>query len=426
MIEVKENSEPRERALLVGIEFKRNDRWEIEDLLAELSQLAATAGLEVVGMNISRRSKPHPATYIGTGKAREIADRCRQDGVSLLIFNGDLSPAQTRNLQDVSGVRVLDRTELILEIFVQRARTREARLQIELAQLQYLLPRLTGAWTHLSRQKGGVKGTRDAGEKQIEIDRRKTRTRIQHLNKEIAKVRRHREAQRKQRRRAGIPLVSIIGYTNSGKSTLLNTLTAAAAPTEDKLFATLDPIIRKAVLPSGRAVLFSDTVGFIRQLPHHLIDAFRATLEEVGEADLLLEVLDLSHRMVWERKRSVEVVLKELSADEKPMVVVLNKIDLVEDEFLLGEARGRIDGGVPISALRKTGLEDLLKALDEKLAGLRRSHRLLIPQNRPDLVARLHRDGRVVKIDYHKKDVYVEVMIEDRFLEDARQYLLDG
>ena len=424
MIEIKEETEPRRRTLLVGLEILRHDRWEIEDLLDELAQLAETAGLEVAGRDISRRSRPHPATYVGTGKAKEIAVHCRRDNIAVIIFNGDLSPVQLRNLQDLSGVTVQDRTELILEIFAQRARTREARLQIELAQLHYQLPRLTGAWTHLSRQKGGMKGTRDAGEKQVEIDRRMTRARINHLEKEIARVRRHRESQRKQRQQTGIPVISVIGYTNSGKSTLLNALTDASVPAEDRLFATLDPITRKASLPSGRAVLFSDTVGFIRHLPHHLIDAFRATLEEVTQADLLLEVLDISHRMVWEHKRAVESVLKDLTAADKPMVVALNKTDLVDDPFLVREAMAQLEGGVPISALRKAGLSELLQTIDDSLATLRRHHRLLIPQSSPDLVARLHRDGQVVKIDYHKKDVYVEVLIEDHFLGEAREYLL--
>lgn len=425
MIEIKEEMEPRRRVLLVVLETRRDNRWEIEDLLAELSQLSETAGLKVAGVDVSRRSKPHPATYVGTGKAKEIAARCWEDTIDTIIFNGNLSPVQLHNLQDVTGVKVRDRTELILDIFARRARTREARLQIELAQLHYQLPRLAGVWTHLSRQKGGMKGTRDAGEKQVEVDRRITRSRINQLEKEIAKVRRHRVSQRKMRRRTGIPVVSIIGYTNSGKSTLLNSLTEASVPAEDKLFATLDPTTRKAMLPSGRVVLFSDTVGFIRHLPHYLIDAFRATLEEVTQADLLLEVLDISHRMVWERKKAVEAVLKELAADEKPMVVALNKTDLVEDHLLVREAMARLDGGVPISALRKSGLPELLQVIDDHLDTMRRRHHLLIPQSRGDLIARLHRDGQVVKIEYHKKDVHVEVLIEDPILGEAREFIVD-
>jgi GTPase len=426
MIEVGEETGKMERALLVGLELTRDNRWDVDDLLAELSQLARTAGMKVVGSNVSRRLKPHPATYIGTGKAEEIGQYCRDEDVAIILFNGDLSPAQLRNLQDATGVMVMDRTELILKIFAQRARTREACLQIELAQLNFQLPRVAGAWTHLSRQKGGMKGTRDAGEKQVEMDRRIIRTRIHQLEKEVDVVQRQREAQRKRRSRTRIPVVSIIGYTNSGKSTLLNSLTDAQVPAEDKLFATLDPITRKAMLPSGRSVLFSDTVGFIRNLPHNLVNAFRATLEEVREADLLIEVLDLSHRMVWKQKKAVEEVLKELKADEKPMIVALNKMDLVRDKFLLAEARSRLDGGVPISALKRTGLDDLLQAIDDRLDGPCRNYRLLIPQSRQDLIARLYREGQVVKIDYHQNDIYVEVLTEDRLLGDARKFLLEG
>ena len=271
-----------------------------------------------------------------------------------------------------------------------------------------------------------MKGTRDAGEKQVEMDRRIIRTRIHQLEKEVDVVQRQREAQRKRRNRTRIPVVSIIGYTNSGKSTLLNSLTDALVPAEDKLFATLDPITRKATLPSGRTVLFSDTVGFIRNLPHNLINAFRATLEEVREADLLIEVLDLSHRMVWKQKKAVEEVLKELKADEKPMIVALNKMDLVRDKFLLAEARSRLDGGVPISALKRTGLDELLQAIDDQLDGPRRNYRFLIPQSRQDLISHLYREGQVVRIDYHQNDIYVEVLTEDRLLGGARGFLLQG
>ncbi|MEA1927322.1 MAG: GTPase HflX [Candidatus Auribacterota bacterium] len=424
MIEIEKENGRKEKTLLVGLELKRDDRWEMEDLLAELSKLARTAGFEVVGQDVSRRLKPHPATFIGTGKAEEIARRCREDNAAVVLFNRDLSPAQLRNLQDVTGVMVLDRTELILKIFAQRARTREARLQVELARQQFQLPRLAGAWSHLSRQKGGMKGTRDAGEKQVEVDRRIVRDRINQLKKDIEGVRRQREAQRKRRQRTRIPVISIIGYTNSGKSTLLNSLTEASVPAKDKLFATLDPITRKATLPSGRTVLFSDTVGFIRQLPHLLIDAFQATLEEVREADLLVEVLDVSHPMVWERKKAVESVLKELKADEKPMIVALNKIDQVEDKFLPTEVRNHIKGGIFISALKGTGLDNLLQAIDDHLDGPRRHYRLLIPQSRPDLISQLYRIGQVLKIEYNNREVYVEVVAEERLLGESGEFLL--
>jgi GTPase len=424
LIEIEQEISPPRRALLVGLETGREGRWEIEDSLDELSQLARTAGMETVGRAVFKRLKPHPATFIGTGSAQGLAARCREGGVTDIIFNEDLSPAQLRNLEDASGVEVRDRTELILIIFARRAQTREARLQVELARLEYLLPRLGGAWRHLSRQKGGMLGTRDAGEKQIELDRRLARNRIHALKNELEGVRRQRTAQRKHRRQTGVPVVSIIGYTNSGKSTLLNALTAAAVRAEDRLFATLDPVTRQAFLPSGRKVLFSDTVGFIRHLPHHLIESFRATLEEAAEADLLLEVLDISHPRIWERKKVVEDVLKELGADRAPMIVALNKIDLVRDPFLVREVAGRLEEPVLISARAGEGLDRLLEAIDQKLSFGRRNFRLLIPQRRPDLVAALHRDGRVLKIDYHLKDVYLEVRVEERDLGEARDYIL--
>ncbi len=425
MIEIEKEVSPPRRALLVGVETGREGRWEIEDSLNELAQLARTAGMETAGQEIYKRLKPHPATYIGTGAAKGLAGLCREKAVTDLIFNEDLSPAQLRNLEDAAETGVRDRTELILIIFAQRARTREARLQVELARLEYLLPRLGGAWRHLSRQKGGMLGTRDAGEKQIELDRRLARNRIYALKKEIAGVRRQRAAQRKLRRQSRIPVVSIIGYTNSGKSTLLNALTAAAVPAEDKLFATLDPVTRQAELPSGRKVLFSDTVGFIRQLPHHLVDAFRSTLEEVSEADLLLEVLDIAHPRVWERKRVVEEVLKELGAERTPMMTALNKIDLVEDRFLISQAAGRLEAAVPISARSGEGLPALLGEIDRRISSGRRLYRFLIPQSRPELVAALHREGKVFRIDYHSREVYLEVMIAREALGESKQYILE-
>lgn len=424
MIEIKKEISPPRRALLIGVETGREGRWEIEDSLNELAQLARTAGLETVGQKIYKRLKPHPATYIGTGSAKELAAICREKGVTELIFNEDLSPAQLRNIEDAAETEVRDRTELILIIFAQRARTREARLQVELAQLEYLLPRLGGAWHHLSRQKGGMMGTRDGGEQQIELDRRLARERIHSLKKEMEVVRQQRSSQRKLRRQTGVPVVSIIGYTNSGKSTLINALTASEVPVENKLFATLDPVTRQTELPSGRKVLFSDTVGFIRQLPHHLVDAFRSTLEEVSEADLLLEVLDIAHPRVWERKRVVEEVLKDLEAERKPMIIVLNKIDLVEDPFLISHAISQLEGSIPISAASGEGLETLLEEIDRRLSSGSRLYRFLIPQSRPDLVAALHREGKVTRIDYHLKEVYLEVMISEEALGDSRNYIM--
>ncbi|MCX6349334.1 MAG: GTPase HflX [Candidatus Aureabacteria bacterium] len=417
------DTEAAEKAFLVGLELPGSDRWGVKDSLEELALLAATAGAEVKGETITRRRAPAAATCIGRGKAEEVARIVREGGIDLVLFDEDLTPAQLRNLQDVMGARVLDRTELILAIFAQRARTREAQLQIEMAQLHYLLPRLTGKGVLLSRLGGGI-GTKGPGETKLEVDRRKIRDRIHHLKEELEKVRRHRSSQRRQRRETGIMEIAIIGYTNSGKSTLLNALTGADAAVENKLFATLDPTTRRAKLPSGLTVLFYDTVGFIKKLPHHLVESFRATLEEVAEADILLQVMDASHRLLREQNAAVEQVLAELKIGSKTVIPVLNKADLVRDPFRLDELAARLPGSVAVSALNRTGFDALLRRIDAALGAVRRRLRLLVPQGRPDLVAWLHQKGTVVKTDYHQNDVYIEVMLEDRWRSQVKEYLL--
>jgi len=423
MIEIGREMSPREKAWLVALDKDVAGLWRIADSLDELGLLAQTAGAEVRGRTVCRRHAPHPATFIGRGKAEEIAALCRENDADLVIFDDDLTPAQLRNLQDLIGLKIIDRTELILDIFARRARTSEAQLQIEMAQLQYLLPRLAGKGVELSQLGGGI-GTRGPGETKLEADRRRIRDRIHNLKKELERIRRHRHLQRRQRRDAGIPTISIVGYTNSGKSTLFNALTSAVVLIEDKLFATLDPTTRKAALPSGREVLFSDTVGFIQNLPHHLIDSFRATLEEVLEADLLLMVLDLSQKAFWDRMKAVEKVLSELEASDKPRLFVLNKIDLVEDEFWANEIAARLEDSVVISARERIGLEKLVERIDFLLAASLRCYRFLIPQSRPDLIASLHQKGKVLKIDYHRDLVYVEVVLSQPAGDRLKEYLV--
>ncbi len=423
MLALRTNNEPAERAFLVGIELPGAERWAVKDSLEELALLARTAGAEVSGEAIARRRSLDPATGVGKGKAEEIARSVREGGIGLVLFDEDLTPAQLRNLQDAVGARVLDRTELILAIFAQRARTREAQLQIETAQLRYLLPRLSGKGVLLSRLGGGI-GTTGPGETKLETDRRKIRDRIHNLREELEKVRGHRASTRRQRRETGIAQIAIVGYTNAGKSTLLNALTGAETTVEDKLFATLDPTTRRAKLPSGLSVLFSDTVGFIKKLPHHLVESFRATLEEVAEADLLLKVMDASHRLLREQDAAVEGVLQDLKVEKTPVIPVLNKADLVSDPFRLTEFAARVPGSVAVSALKRTGLDGLLSRIDRELASSRRLVRLLIPQSRPDLIAWVHRQGTVAKTDYHQNDVYVEVMLEERWRERVKGFLL--
>ena len=349
-----------ERVFLVGVELKSRDRAAMRDSLAELGELASTAGGEVVGDGLQKTESLNPATFIGKGKAAEFADFCRRQDVDTVIFDDDLSPAQSRNLEKIFNCKVLDRTSLILDIFAQRARTREGKLQIELAQLQHLLPRLTKYWGHLSRQTGGIGMRGGEGETQLETDRRRVQDRIAKISRELETVRQQRGIQRTGRQRNNWPLASIVGYTNAGKSTLLNALTGADVLVKDILFATLDPTTRRLKLPTNQNVLLTDTVGFIRKLPHGLVEAFKATLEEVVRADLLLHVVDISHPQAEEQIAAVNAVLAEIGAGGKPTLMVFNKIDrLNHDGTGAGGALNRLQerhqNAVTISATTGEG-----------------------------------------------------------------------
>jgi GTP-binding protein HflX len=319
-----------ERALMVGVEAGR-PVWSLDDSLAELAQLASTAGVDVIGEVTQKLDTPNPATLVGKGKLEEIRKLKETEGYDLLLFDEELSPRQQRNIEEALNVKTLDRTGLILDIFARHARTREGRLQVELAQLEYRLPRLTRLWTHLSRQTGGTGGAgvglRGPGETQLEVDRRRARERIARLKDELKQVHEQRELYRQKRRQAGTPVVALVGYTNAGKSTLLNALSDAGVLAADVLFATLDPTTRQVALPDGREILLTDTVGFIQRLPTMLVAAFRATLEEIAEADLLVHVLDITHPNAAEQAHTVEEVLKELGLGDKPRIVALIKID---------------------------------------------------------------------------------------------------
>ncbi|MBI3416942.1 MAG: GTPase HflX [Verrucomicrobia bacterium] len=388
-----------ERVFLVGLEFKTRTAWEVQDSLDELNQLAATAGGEVIGTGTQKLEAPVSATFIGTGKADEFASRCRSENVDTVIFDDELSPAQSRNLERVFDCKVLDRTSLILDIFAQRARTREGKLQIELAQLQHLLPRLTRFWGHLSRQKGGI-GMRGDGETQLETDRRRVQDRISKIAGELEIVRRQRATQRHGRQRNLWPLASIVGYTNAGKSTLFNALTGAEVLAEDKLFATLDPTTRRLRLPTNQNVLISDTVGFIRKLPHRLVEAFKATLEEVVQAELLLHVVDLSHEQADEQIAAVNTVLDELGAAGKPTLMVFNKTDRFENGELLKKYLDRFPNGVGVSAKTGDGFPALLAELGTSLRPVREFVELTVPHHATAVIARLHEVAQVVERDY--------------------------
>ncbi|MCA9995579.1 MAG: GTPase HflX [Anaerolineales bacterium] len=396
---------PRERAFLVGAELKQErPLLPVEDSLDELARLTTTAGLEVVGQTIQRLDKINIATYIGPGKAEEIKALIGELEAGVVIFDDELSPRNQRELEKVFGeeIKVLDRTALILDIFALHAQTREGKLQVELAQLEYRVPRLTRMWTHLARQAGGRVGgmgggvgLRGPGETQLETDRREIGRRISHIKKQLEAVRAHRERHRMKRQQTELKVIAIVGYTNAGKSTLLNKLSGADILSADMLFATLDPTTRKVVMPGGREVLFTDTVGFIQKLPTEIVAAFRATLEEIQNADLLLHVVDSTHPNALEQIEAVEDTLAELEVDQLPMVVALNKCDQVEDPAELA-AELEIEGAaVPVSALTGQGIEELLVALEAAMVQALHPLHVLLPYKRGDLMSLFHERGQV-------------------------------
>jgi len=388
-----------ERALLIGLEKEGVSKWDLQDSLEELAELANSAGSEVVDTVTQKLQKPTAPYYIGKGKAEAIKDSLQDRQVTSVIFNDELSPAQGRNLENLLARKVLDRTQLILDIFAQRARSREGRLQIELAQLQYLLPRLTRMWHHLSRQTGGI-GTRGPGETQLEVDRRRVQERIARLERELESVRKTRAVQRQGRKRHQWPVAAVVGYTNAGKSTLLNLLTGADLVAENRLFVTLDPTTRSFLLPNKQRVLLTDTVGFLRKLPHTLIESFKATLEEVSEADLLIHIVDLSHPRVDEQMGAVDAVIKELDAFGKQTLIVFNKIDNLTDRELAETYVKRFPGSVAISACTGEGVDKLVQALQQALSSWRLRSRFRIPANETALIAEIHRVGHVLELKY--------------------------
>jgi GTP-binding protein HflX len=397
---------PQERALLIGLEKQGVSKWDLRDSMEELRELANSAGAEVVDTITQKLRKPTAPYYIGRGKAELIKESIQNRQVTSIIFDDELSPAQGRNLENLLARKVLDRTQLILDIFAQRARSREGRLQIELAQLQYLLPRLTRMWHHLSRQTGGI-GTRGPGETQLEVDRRRVQERIARLERELESVRKTRAVQRQGRKRHQWPVAAVVGYTNAGKSTLLNLLTGADVITEDRLFATVDPTTRSFVLPNNQRVLLTDTVGFLRKLPHTLIESFKATLEEVHEADLLIHVVDLSHPRIDEQMAAVDSVIKELDAFGKQTLIVFNKIDNLNDRELAKAYVQRFSGSVAISARTGEGVGDLVQVLQDALAQWRLRSRFRIPASESAVVAEIHRVGHVLELRYEGDDVLI-------------------
>ena len=419
------------RVFLVGVELKARTATDVRESLAELEELAITAGTKIIGEGVQKLATPVAATYIGGGKAEEFAAYCRENDVDTVIFDDELSPAQTRNLEKLFGCKIMDRTALILEIFGQRARTREGKLQIEHAQLKYLLPRLTRFWSHLSRQRGSTGSIGGEGESQLESDRRKISERIENISGELDNVRRQRETQRAGRQRSNWPLASIVGYTNAGKSTLLNQLTGAAVLAEDKLFATLDPTTRRLKLPTNQNVLLTDTVGFIKKLPHGLVEAFKATLEEVVQADLLVHVVDISHPQAEEQIAAVNAVLAEIGAGEKTTLMVFNKMDRLNPEGTgaggsgaLNRLQERHQNAVTISATTGEGIASLLAEIGTQLRPKREFLELRVPHEQAAVIARLHKVGQIIERRYSGKTARFKVRIPPRHHDEFAPYIV--
>lgn len=417
---------PRERAFLVGVEIYRNNHHlKLEDSLLELALLAQTAGLEVVGELTQKLDRPYVETYIGPGKVQELVALAEETLSQVILFDDELSPRHQRELEKALGdnLRVLDRTGLILDIFAQHAHTAEGMLQVELAQYEYLLPRLTRQWTHLARQAGGGGGRtgpgggvglRGPGETQLEVDRRAIRSRIAHLKRELEKVRAHRMRYRSQRKRSRIPIVAIVGYTNAGKSTLLNRLAKSEVYTADKLFATLDPTTRRVELAGGYQALFTDTVGFIQKLPTTLVAAFQATLEEIAEADLLLHIVDISHPNALDQFAAVQETLGEIGAGHIPTVTALNKIDLLKEPGAARETVSTYPKAVAISAQQGIGQRELLALITQELYENYTPISVRLPYQQGALISLFHESGQIERIEHVRGGVLIQGRIPGR------------
>jgi GTP-binding protein HflX len=413
-------------ALLVAAYTSGKDKAISEEVLDELARLCDTFGLTPLQKIPCPIKKVEAATYLGKGKIDELSKLAVEIGADVVIFDDEISPNQQRTLEEIFKRPVIDRTELIIEIFAQRAQTKEARLQIELAKVKYQMPRLKRLWTHLSRQAGtGGAGAylKGEGEKQIEIDRRLLKRRVDVLRKEILEVEKQRETQRSQRLRTGIPTFAIVGYTNAGKSTLLRALTEAHVLVEDKLFATLDTTTRKFVLPNRQEILLVDTVGFIRKIPHTLVTAFKSTLEEAIHTDILLHLIDVSHPSAELQAEATDKVLKELGADKQPIITVLNKVDQCTNQAMLHKLRLKYPRTVQISALNKTGFDSLLELMTETISKLRKTFKLRVPQSHYAVVAEIMKEGRVIFCDYENSDILLHIEIPAHLEHKVKPFL---
>lgn len=399
-----------EKALLVTVEFfdkKYKDIWRLDDINFELRELVRSAGLEVVDLVECFKDKPVAGHYIGRGKAEEIGSICKDKGADVVIFGDDLTSSQQQNLEESIGIKVIDRTQLILDIFARRAHSTEGKVQVELAQLEYLLPRLKGKGIMLSRLGGGI-GTRGPGEQKLEMDRRKIREKISRLKDDLKRIHERRGELRRRRHEGEISMISLIGYTNAGKSTLLNALTNSDVLSQDRLFSTLDPTARRFVLPNNQKVVFVDTVGFLHRLPHHLIEAFKATLEEVAEADIIIHVLDASSPMVHELSQAVYEVLEELNIHDKTIITVLNKSDKVEEKAVISRLLREFDNAIVISALKKENLEELVQRISMILFASLVYVKASIPQSEGKLLSQVYKESSIIKREFRGEFVCLE------------------
>ncbi|MHA3770523.1 GTPase HflX [Verrucomicrobiota bacterium sgz303538] len=425
MIEINPRAKMVERALLIGAYMDQSQKTEAQSLLEELEELTETLGVPICERMLLHHREAHARYLIGSGKAEEIAAKVKEQKLDAVVFDNELTPSQQRNWEQLTGVTVLDRQEVILDIFAQRAQTREARLQIDLARLEYSLPRLTRAWGHLVRQGGGI-GAKGEGESQLEQDKRRIRVQIDRLKRELEQVRSARATQRKDRKRAPVPNAAIVGYTNAGKSSLLRRLTGAEVLVEDKLFATLDTTTRKIALPNKQPLLLTDTVGFVRKLPHRLVEAFNATLEEATLSDFLIHLLDASAPEVMEFYNTTMRVLKELGAEERPMLVVFNKIDKIEDPAVLARLRTHFPDAQFISVHTGEGLEQLVERMSEYVANGATPCELRLPLTSSEQLARLHRHSRVLETEYLDDEVRVVAVLPARIAEELSEFIVDG
>jgi len=423
MFEIKPRDKIVERALLVGAHTVAEPREDAEDLLNELGELVRTLGVPVVGKLLVQIREPQARFFLGSGKAEEICEHARSLDCDVIIFDNELTPAQQRNWETLAKITVIDRQEIILDIFGTRAQTREAKIQVDLARMSYSLPRLTRAWSHLGKQGGGI-GSKGEGESQLEQDKRKIRGQMDRLKRDLVEVRRNRANQRKDRKRAPVPNVAIVGYTNAGKSSLLRRLTGAQVLVEDALFATLDTTTRKIDLPNKQPLLLTDTVGFIRKLPHQLVESFNATLEEAVMADFLIHLLDASHPRVLEFYGTTMKVLTDLGADHKKTITVFNKIDQVEDPITRAMLRNAYPEALFVSVHSGEGLDVLVEHLGNLVGESNQELELLLPHSRPELLARLHREGVVHETAYEEECSRVRATLPERLRVSLSEFIV--